>query len=164
MCYIGEVIFHCFIAGFISPVFQGGNVAMMKKIIICVVFLAILVGCSFFQESIVFGDIKWQYHGGENSNSTLILRNKKIIGPYNISLWGEYPYIVGDCVIQEAATLYFVVDVKTGDIEYHKDFDSIRQKYKINFDYRDFVTFQDLHGQWSKPEKLDILKKNLSIK
>ena len=136
----------------------------MKNTIICAIFLGVLAGCSFFQRSIVFGDIKWQYHGGKNSSSTLLLRNKKIIGPYNISLWGEYPYIVGDCVIQGVATLYFIIDIKTGDIEYHKDFDSIRQKYKVNFDYRDFVTFQDLQGQWSKPEKLDNLRKRLSKK
>ena len=93
-----------------------------------------------------------------------LLRNKKIIGPYNISLWGEYPYIVGDCVLQGPTTIYFVIDIKTGNIEYHKDFDSIRKKYKVNFDYRDFVTFQDLQGQWAKPEKLDTLRKKLSMK
>ena len=136
----------------------------MKNIIICVFFLTILVGCSLFQRTIVLGDIKWQYHGGKNSSSTLLLRNKKIIGPSNISLWGEYPYIAGDCVIQGPVTLYFIVDIKTGNVEYHKDFGSIRQKYKINFDYQDFVTFQDLQGQWSKPEKLDILRKKLREK
>ena len=136
----------------------------MKKIIICVSFLTVLVGCSLFQRSIVLGDVKWQCHGGKNSSSTLLLRNKKIIGPSNISLWGEYPYIVGDCVIQGPVTLYFIVDMKTGNIEYHKDFDFIRQKYKINFDYQDFVTFQDLEGQWSKPEKLDTLRKKLRMK
>lgn len=136
----------------------------MKKFIICVAFLAILVGCSLFPRSIVLGDIKWQYHGGKNSCSTLLLRNKKIIGPSNISLWGVYPYLVGDCVIQGPETLYFVVDIKTANVEYYEDFDFIRKKYKINFDYRDFVTFQDLQGQWSKPEKLDILRKNLRIK
>ena len=136
---------------------------MKNIIIVCVIFLAILVGCSLFQRTIVLGDIKWQYHGGKNGSSTLLLRNKKIIGPSNISLWGEYPYIAGDCVVQGPATLYFILDIKTGNIEYHKDFDFIRQKYKIRFDYRDFVTFQDLKGQWSKPEKLDILREKLRM-
>ena len=140
----------------------------MKNIIIGVILLIILlaipVGYYLFQKSVVLGDIKWQYHGGKSSSSTLLLRNKKIIGPYNISLWGEYPYIVGDCVLQGPTTIYFVIDIKTGNIEYHKDFDSIRKKYKVNFDYRDFVTFQDLQGQWAKPEKLDTLRKKLSMK
>ena len=63
----------------------------MKNIIIYVIFIIILlaipVGYSLFQQSVVLGDIKWQYHGGKSSSSTLLLRNKKIIGPYNISLW-----------------------------------------------------------------------------
>lgn len=136
----------------------------MKNIIICVNFLAILVGCSFLQSSIDLGDVIWQYHGGKNSSSTLLLRGQKKIGPSNISLWGEYPYIAGDCVTQGPVTLYFILDIKTGNIEYHKDFDFIRQKYKIKFDYRDFVTFQDLNGQWAKPEKLDILREKLRMK
>ena len=137
----------------------------MKKIIICVVFLAILAGYYFFQRSkiIVLWDIKWQEHCPDGT-STLFLRNKKMIGPYSISLWGEYPYIVGTCVLQGPLTLYFVIDIKTWNLEYHKDFCSICQKYKVNFDFQDFVTFEDLRGQWAKPGKLDKLRKNLSMK
>jgi hypothetical protein len=121
----------------------------------------VLCSCGICKNAVVLGDITWQYNGGVRSESVLIRANKIVLGPHNISLWGEYPYIAGDCVLPGPTTTYFVLDIRTEEVLYFKEYDQIREKYPIHFDYRDFVTFQDLKGQWEKPEKLESLLRNL---
>ena len=121
--------------------------------------IALLCSCDFFQEKVSLGEVTWIYY--VEGKSYILIDGETVIDSTNMTLWGEYPYIAGDCVTNSLAPVYFIIDMRTKELKYFKDFSDLRQEYKINFDFRNFVTFQDLSGQWANPAKQKALTEAL---
>lgn len=51
--------------------------------------------------------------------------------------------------------------MKDEKITYADHFSELENKYTLPFNEKDFVTFQDLKGQWANPQKYNQLKYNL---
>lgn len=113
--------------------------------------IVLLCSCNSFQEKVSLGEVTWIYHSDERND--LLIDGETVISLTSVTLWGEYPYIAGDCVMNGLAPIYFIIDMRTKEVKYFKDFSDLQQEYKINFDFRNFVTFQDLSGQWANPTK-----------
>lgn len=103
-------------------------------------------------------DITWEFLGGKENLSIIRYHSKIIIGPANIQLWGQYPYLAGDCIFSGKTVRYFIYDMKGEKITYADYFGELENKYTLPFSEKDFVTFQDLKGQWANPQKYNLLE------
>ena len=123
----------------------------------------ILFGFLFIhnRNTITLNDITWEFLGGKENLGIIRDHSKIIIGPANIQLWGKYPYLAGDCVFAGETVKYFIYDMKGKKIIYSDHFSELENKYNLPFSKKDFVTFQDLKGQWANPRKYNQLKNNL---
>ena len=126
-------------------------------------FFIILFGFIFVhnRNTITLNDITWEFLGRKENLGIIRDHSKRIIGPANIQLWGKYPYLAGDCVFAEKTVRYFIYDMKEKKIIYSDHFREFEDKYNLPFSEKDFVTFQDLKGQWANPQKYNQLKYNL---
>ena len=106
-------------------------------------------------------DITWEFLGGKENLGIIRDHSKIIIGPANIQLWGKYPYLAGNCVFAGKTVRYFIYDMKEKKIIYSDHSSEFEDKYNLPFREKDFVTFQDLKGQWANPQKYNQLKYNL---
>ena len=124
----------------------------------------IILFCFLFihnRNTITLNDITWEFLGGKENLGIIRDHSKIIIGPANIQLWGKYPYLAGDCVFAGKTVKYFIYDMKGKKIIYSDHFSELENKYTLPFSEKDFVTFQDLKGQWANPQKYNQLKNNL---
>lgn len=140
------------------------NVHLLKYLfggILCS-FIIIFV-CRFVSNRniITLNDITWEFLGEKENLSIIRYHSKIIIGPANIQLWGQYPYLAGDCIFSGETVKYFIYDMKDEKITYADHFSELENKYTLPFNEKDFVTFQDLKGQWANPQKYNQLKYNL---
>lgn len=138
---------------------------LLKRIFcffLCFFIIFILLFFKFIHSShIAFNDITWEYLGGKENLSIIKDHSKTIISPANIMLWGKYPYIAGNYVLPQNIVIYFIYDMKEKKIIYSDQFAELRDKYNLSFSEKDFVTFQDLKGQWANSQKYNQLKQNL---
>jgi hypothetical protein len=128
--------------------------------IVIVLSLSLLYCYYLSRNKVKLGEITWQYLGSEKCASVIKKNGKIIFGPHYITLWAEYPYIFGEYILP-GASVYYVVDIRTKKSRFFKDFQKIREQYSVDFDPRDFVTFQDVRGQWAKPYKLKALRESI---
>jgi len=104
--------------------------------------------------------IKWE-KVFYSDKTQLFVKSKTIVHSRNLMLWGKYPYLAGSIIDKEGNTQYFVYDISTKEIEWYQNFNKIKVKNIFDFNFNDFVTFGDLKGQWSKKEKLELLRSRL---
>ena len=153
----------------IKAVLSGERRTMQKRHLLkylffgTLCFLIILFGFLFIhnRNTITLNDITWEFLGGKENLGIIRDHSKIIIGPANIQLWGKYPYLAGNCVFAGKTVKYFIYDMKGKKIIYSDHFGELENKYTLPFSEKDFVTFQDLKGQWANPQKYNQLKNNL---
>ena len=118
--------------------------------------LLVLCGCGYGCNRIGIGKYRWLYHGANNSSLT----NRwgaAILPVGEIALWGKYPYLWGQ-IYRHGAGRFFVIDCRTDAVSYVAGFDEFSQKNGVEVRLENLVTFQDLHGQWEKTDKLKFLQ------
>ena len=136
-----------------------------KKLFFIALVLFLLLFCFVYfviknKNKILLETVTWKYVG--NNQSVILDRDGRLmLGPANLTIWGKYPYIVGDCFSADRKSKYFIIDMVTNNIYLYNNFQQLKKLHAIEFNLNEFVTFQDLRGQWAKSEKLKKLLANL---
>ena len=117
-----------------------------------------LFSCKGENASINLAQLKW-IHRKANESVILSSENKLLVGPGNIQVWGEYPYLYGD-ILQEGKNSCFKIDLRTETAEFDEMY-KLKKKYSFPLHPEQFVTFQTLYGQHQSELLRKILKKSL---
>ena len=140
-------------------------IAFGTTLAVYAMMVAVLVGFVYYKMThryVPLGNgVTWEfrsgYLGGYSSTYSLKKNGKVALTSRGTQLlWGKYPYIWGD-----SHDGLFIYDVRDGSLAHYGDWKSAGKKYSIDISSSDFVTFEDLNGQWAKAEKLEALRKAL---
>lgn len=117
-----------------------------------------LFSCKGENAPINLAQLKW-IHRKANESVILSSENKLLVGPGNIQVWGEYPYLYGD-ILQEGKYSCFMIDLRTETAEFDEMY-KLKKKYSVPLHPEQFVTFQTLCGQHQCDSLKKILRKLL---
>lgn len=135
----------------------------MKRLIqICFIMLVVFMNaCNKNQKIVRITDnLTWVYI--DEVNSSLLWKQKVIIGPGTINLKCDKLYVWG-MLYKENVSIFFLVNLKTGEIIKNSTINDIVFKYNINIDWDKSYTQTEIFGEQKSMLSIKQLEEDIKI-